>query len=211
MRRKDILGQRFGRLLVIQALGIEVVKGKSRSFWLCRCDCGVEKKRVLDSLRGYTSCGCYSREQTSKAKKRHGLSRSSEHNIWLGIKGRCGNPKNRAYKYYGGRGITMHKEWYDSFEAFIGYVGMRPSKRHSIDRIDNNGNYEPGNIRWATISEQALNRSDNKMVEHNAEIKTLKEWCDQYNLHYGSCNKAITRKGVTIQEILSTGKFLNKL
>lgn len=153
------VGERFERLLVI---GIEPGKGQKRA--ICRCDCGGEKVILGRSLRaGYTrSCGCLQREFERWGRVSHGASRTSLYRIWTGIKTRTTNQKERAWKWYGGRGITMHPAWADDFVAFRDYVlselGPRPSPDHSIDRIDNDKGYEPDNIRWADWFQQANNR-----------------------------------------------------
>jgi hypothetical protein len=150
--RYDISGQRFGRLIATQPL-----KG---SFWAFLCDCGnkhITHRRSV--VIGHTqSCGCLHTEAMAQ-KARHGKTRTSIYNIWLGIKARTGNPNNHAWKYYGARGITMCERWRNSFDAFYADVGDRPDGL-SLDRIDVNGNYEPGNVRWATNVEQYYNRRD---------------------------------------------------
>lgn len=106
-----------------------------------------------------------------------GVPVTAEYAAWNGIKARCGNPKDKGYKNYGGRGIRVCPEWHDSFEAFLRDIGPRPSEDHSIDRYPNNdGNYEPGNVRWATWSEQCRNRRTSRRITRNGETKTLREW-----------------------------------
>jgi len=101
---------------------------------------------------------------------------SPEYKSWSGIIQRCCNPKSPAYNRYGGRGIKVCPEWRDSFQKFLKHVGCRPTPTHSIDRIDNNGNYEPGNVRWATIKEQAQNKRTNQKVTYNGETLCVSEW-----------------------------------
>ncbi|MEV8032248.1 hypothetical protein [Streptomyces sp. NPDC086182] len=143
------LGARFGRLTVI---GERLIGGQSRV--PVRCDCGMEKVVFVDHLGKSThSCGCLNREVCAT----HGMSRSPEWMAWQGMRQRCTNPKSLQWPNYGGRGIQVCDEWLNSFEAFLAEVGRRPTDGHSIDRIDTNGNYEPGNVRWATASQQQRN------------------------------------------------------
>jgi hypothetical protein len=134
----------------------------------CKCDCGTVKEVALEKLRnGETgSCGCLHIDRTIEASTRHGNAsknsqkRTKEYNTWSHIKQRCLNPRNKSYPDYGGRGITICGEWLNSFEAFLADVGQAPTSdpEISIDRIDNNKGYEPGNVRWATRAIQAQNR-----------------------------------------------------
>ncbi len=144
--------------------------GQSRSWWRCDCDCGafvdVCAGLLLD---GQTkSCGCLQRERSAQAATRHGGSRAPEYAVWSSMKARCSNPNQISYPRYGGLGVRVCPEWIASYEAFIADVGLRPSDDHSIDRIDPAGNYEPGNVRWATQIEQARNKKTTRMTSEAA-------------------------------------------
>ena len=145
-------GQRFGRLVVVSVRG----RGKDHHVsWECLCDCG--KRSIVRSsslMSGQTkSCGCFQIEKATSHNGRH----RPEYNTWATMLQRCMNPNNPSYKDYGGRGITVCDDWL-KFENFFRDMGKRPTPKHSIDRKENGGNYEPGNCRWATNTEQAMNK-----------------------------------------------------
>lgn len=171
---KDLSGTILGRLTIIKEAEpyIRPGNGERQRQWLCQCSCGkILVMRQCNLMRKATrSCGCYTSEITTKRNTKHGKTNTSEFNIWNAMKDRCFNTNNHAYKYYGGRGITVCDRWKDSFENFLEDMGERPSKKHSIDRFpNNNGNYEPGNCRWATMIQQGRNKRDNRLNEEIAE------------------------------------------
>jgi len=159
----DETKKKYGRLRVI----CRVEHASRQAMWKCKCKCGNEVIVVGQSLReGLTqSCGCWHKELLGKRSTKHGGTGTPEHDIWNGIKKRCYNPNVEYYDRYGGRGVRMCKRWRESFKNFLADVGPRPSPKHSLDRFpDNNGDYEPGNVRWATQSEQMLNTRRTKYV-----------------------------------------------
>lgn len=163
MRLIDLEGMKFGRLTVV-GRAIDMSAKRKEARWKCVCDCGHEIVVSGYGLRsGHTkSCGCYQLEKALATSIKHGETKggisTDEYKIWAGAKRRCTDKTYKGYKNYGGRGIKMCNEWRDNFSKFIEEVGRRPGNEYSIDRIDNDGDYEPGNVRWATRSQQNKNR-----------------------------------------------------
>lgn len=156
----DLTGHRFGRLVVTGRCGS---RGREVA-WGYMCDCGeTGVARGADLRNGRTaSCGCLKRDIVKICSRTHGRSRTPMYSAWVQMIGRCHNPNNESYERYGGRGIRVCERWRNSFEDFLADVGERPSPVMTIDRIDNNRGYEPGNVRWATPAEQNLNRQHRK-------------------------------------------------
>ncbi len=154
-RRIDRTGHVFGRLTVIEQAGYSPL---DKIMWRCLCDCGNEVIVVGESLQcGLTkSCGCLKRDE-NRRRATHGMTDSPTFRSWAAMKTRCLNPNGARYASYGGRGITICEQWVNSFENFLADMGPRPSGT-TLDRVDNDGNYEPGNCRWATPSQQNSNR-----------------------------------------------------
>jgi len=165
----DLSGQLFG-MLKVEGL-VRFHEKNKQAVWACLCQCGNRAEVLGNSLRsGHTrSCGCLNEPATLAAKVTHGQSRNGRqtalYRAWAGMKNRCLNPNYHAYRHYGGRGISVCDEWLNSFDAFATEVGPHPGKGYSLDRINVDGNYEPGNVRWATAAEQANNRRNSKSRE----------------------------------------------
>lgn len=175
---KDITGRRFERLLVVS------YQGKPRantSAWLCQCDCG--KTTIVpgrDLRSGHTkSCGCLHLEALLARAVKHGHSRvgkkTQEYNSWRGMKNRCSDPAFIHYDRYGGRGIKVCERWL-TFENFLADMGPKPTPKHSIERKDNDKDYEPGNCVWATGMEQSENKSNTKIVEFDGKKMSVSKW-----------------------------------
>jgi hypothetical protein len=187
-------GQRYGKLTVIRKQIKPTVTGVH---FLCRCVCGTKKLVRTDHLaKGITiSCGCH--------QKTHALSSTRTYRIWMNMKYRCFNPNAPQYKNYGAIGITVADHWLN-FQNFFDDIGHSPTDHHSIDRINVNGNYEPGNCRWATKKEQANNRRNNHIIEFKGQHKTLSQWADDLKLPYGILSHRINIYKWSIEKSLTT-------
>jgi hypothetical protein len=183
-RSNDLTGQRFGSLTVL-GFSHASADGRGRRYWRCVCDCGNEAAIRGDSLKGggTVSCGC----ALMKKLRTHGHApirkASPTYRSWNRMRARCLKPTATQWKHYGGRGITVCKRW-ESFENFLADMGERPSLKHSIDRIDNSGNYEPGNCRWATMQEQCNNRRSSRMIEYDGVTMSLADWARKVGIKY---------------------------
>lgn len=180
------LQSKYGYLTVLKTYTKKTNSGKFRMYADCLCDCGKLRVIVVTSLKnGQTkSCGCYHKEQLSKTKFKHGDAKSKEYCSWTHMVKRCQDKNCKDYFRYGGRGIIVCERWIRSYVNFLTDMGRAPSAFHTLDRIENSGNYEPGNVKWSTKKEQANNRRTSKVLTYNGETKTLTQWCDQLNMRY---------------------------
>lgn len=199
----DLTGQQFERLVVVSCAG----RIGRRYHWNCVCDCGTEHVVVGDALKaGLTrSCGCLKRD-VSKARAKpkppkvyvrvlHGLSKTRAHAIWKAAKQRCFDPNAHNYRHYGGRGITMCDRWRHDFSAFFADMGECPPGM-SLERINHNGHYEPGNCRWATQSEQVRNTRRNIVVSVGEDQVCLKDYTRIVGASYGAVQHAMRDHGL---------------
>lgn len=193
----DLTGKKFGRLTVER---LSEHKGTSGELlWECACDCGCKKRVHGANLRfGRTkSCGCLDRD----VKTKHGKSRSRAYNSWSQMKYRCERESHVAFREYGERGITVCERW-QSFENFLADMG-NPPDGHSLDRIDTNGNYEPGNCRWATPKQQVENRRNTVYVQHHGKKQTLVDACKELGLNIHGVRQRL-RRGLGVDIALSS-------
>lgn len=184
-KRRNVDGVRFGLLVVLRDEEdiVSLNNNRSRAV-LVRCDCGQEKKVRLGDLRkGHTtSCGCLMVEKVKEANTLYGKTKTPEYKSWVSMIRRCTDPTLHNYHRYGGRGISVCDRWLGSFELFLEDVGVRPTLKHSIDRIDNDGNYEPGNVKWSTNKEQARNSTTARMITFQGQTMCLQDWADHLGI-----------------------------
>lgn len=178
----NIIGKKFGRLTVLDFLH----KRKSgHGTLLCICDCGKQTKTVTTYriISGHTqSCGCMQKEAISKMASTHKMSNTSVYNSWLSMRERCNNKNTICWSNYGGRGISICKEWNESFEKFMEDFGHTFKEGLQIDRINNDGNYELGNVRWVTPKQNSRNRSSNLKITIDGVTKLAIEWAEEYGI-----------------------------
>lgn len=203
MEKINLTGHVYGRLTAISQV-LPPVKGGAK--WLCRCECGNEKIASTRKLRSgkAKSCGCLTKEwvasfggkfvdQAMEKVRKHGhaagYTRSPEYGCWSGMKQRCFNSKISQWDSYGGRGITVFEPWIRDFPAFLSYIGPMPGAGYTVDRLNENGNYEPGNIRWATKQQQG---EENKRILIPVTVE---------GVDYPSISAASRSLGVNIQSV----------
>ena len=191
--------KRFGRWEVLREGTPRFYKnGQKQRYFVCKCECGTVKEVRLNSLKQGTSrsCGCLNKEVNSK----HGESSSRLYGIHRGMKNRCTLESMVRFHRYGGRGITYAPEW-EEYETFRNWSLENGYNDHlTLDRIDNDGNYEPGNCRWITNDEQQRNRSNNVRISWNGKEKSLNEWAEELDIKYGTLYKRIYEHGWSIED-----------
>ena len=200
----DLTGKVYGRWTVVR---FSHRTAKSGAYYLCRCECGTEKTVRGGSLAAKvgpsTSCGCYAKEASSRSHTKHGRYRTRTYNSWMSMIQRCENPNHDGYKHYGGRGISICKKWRESFEAFFADMGESPTNRHSIDRIDSDGDYTPSNCRWATAREQNGNRRTAIQITHDGRTMCVAAWAREAGMR-SNCLRRRLANGWGIKEAIDT-------
>ncbi|CAL62406.1 Hypothetical protein HEAR2273 [Herminiimonas arsenicoxydans] len=201
----DLIGQKFCKWTVISKAA-SPASYEHQQFWLCRCECGEERIRKGAQLRYAEKMGkaqmCNSCAATYGGTT-HGKSKTSEYKSWFGMTARCTQPDHAAYANYGGRGITVCDHW-RLFENFLADMGPRPSKQHSLDRIDNSKGYSPENCRWTTSINQNRNRRDNQLLTFNGKTQTISAWAEETGIGMNTIRLRIKNHGWSIERALTT-------
>ena len=201
MEKIEIIGEKYGKWIVLSEAES---KNHNRAF-LCRCDCGTEAVVMGHNLRtgGSVQCTQCAWESHPGRKKTHGLTGTRIYNIWRGIKLRCYIPSHPSFDHYGGQGITMCDRWRNSFESFLEDMGKLPTQFHQIDRIDNEGNYEPNNCRWVLPKEQQNNRRNNIMISYKGETRSVADWASVLGVNQSTLYMRV-KAGWPSEKVLST-------
>lgn len=206
MKRLQLAGKRFGRLIVVSCAGSDGIQ----TLWNCLCDCGnthVVKCRHLINTN-VRSCGCLQLETikaVGKANTRHGECKpipTVEYISYKSMLNRCYNVNDPNYRNYGARGISVCNRWRKSYPNFLADMGRKPSLKHSLDRINNNGNYKPSNCRWATSVEQNRNQRDNRLLVFNGVTRCVTEWIEELNLPAAAIQNRL-RRGWSVERTLT--------
>jgi hypothetical protein len=202
------IGDKIGKCIYLGPLPVPLNTPTSRRKAKFRCTCGQDFVGYFNKIitEEVTSCGCLRLKMLHKALFKHGESnnKTPEFNIWNKMKQRCNNPASKEWVNYGGRGITVCKSWQKSYSSFLRNMGRRPSKRHSLDRIDNDKGYYPSNCRWATKREQSVNKRNNLIIKYKGVSKALVEWTDEFSMPFALVRNRIRKLGWTPAEALTT-------
>lgn len=201
---KDLRGQRFGRLTIMVRSDS---RPNGRTRWKCRCICGVTVVVAQESLKNgdSRSCGCLRSEVSSDRLRKHGEAarRSPEYVAWQSMLARCYRTASSSYKDYGGRGIKVCKRWRNSFENFLADVGRKPSPKHTLEREDNDSDYCPSNVIWATRKQQASNRRTTCFFTLNGMKKSVGAWADELGVN-ASALRMRRKRGWSDKKALTT-------
>lgn len=199
----ELVGVNYGRLTVVAFAGVS----NKNSNWECLCACGVRVIVNRCNLRSghTTSCGCAQIE----SRRTHGMTGTPEYMAYRSMLARCYNRKTSGYSNYGGRGIRVCARWRGSFELFLTDVGLRPSVKHSLERLDNNGGYEPGNVEWANKAAQCRNKRTNRWITAFGRTQCIKDWAIEFKLDLDTLRARLVRHSP--EEALTWPKFRKKL
>lgn len=205
--KKDLTGLRFMHLLVLEDAGTNKY---GRAKWLCKCDCGNYHTTLGKYLLNgdATSCGCrrakFLVNVTYRKQPVHGMSNTRIFQTWQGMRNRCNNPNDRAYRNYGGRGIKICKEWNDFMNFYHWAMANGYTDDLTIDRINNDGNYEPSNCRWADLKTQANNTRRNHYLTYKGKTKSMAEWADEKNIEYSTLRARINTYHWPVEKAIET-------
>ena len=202
MKFIDITNQKFNMLTVLEKSGHK----NNRIIWKCQCDCGkiIYENAIYLKNGRRKSCGCLNRQRLIQIATKHNLSKTRVYKCWIAIKKRCFNSNCDIYPLYGGRGITMCDEWKNDFLSFYNWSMQNGYKDTlTIDRIDNNGNYEPSNCRWTNWITQNNNRRNNHLITYNDKTLSLSQWAKEYDINLSTFTNRI-RRGWSIEKALTT-------
>lgn len=204
-RDGSMIGAKFGKLTVVGA-GVPHPKYPKRTLVRFRCDCGQERCLLMSEAKSSSSCvDCMTerrKDWVRSSLRTHGRLPKDVFSTWCKMRARCESPGSTSYKWYGGRGIRVCERWY-SFEAFLEDMGPRPSPLHSVDRIDNDGDYSPENCRWATPKDQARNRRSSRLLCALGETKSLASWAEESPVNYSTIIRRLS-KGWTNEAAIFT-------
>ncbi|MED3952609.1 hypothetical protein P4603_10965 [Priestia aryabhattai] len=203
-RKYDLTGKKFKMFTVLELSKEKDKNGKKK--WKCKCECGSIRYILAQDLmreKGQKSCGCNLAQSIRQARTTHGMSKERLYDIWFAMKNRCTNPHDFNYKYYGGRGIKVCKEWL-VFEEFMKWsLENGYEKKLSIDRIDVNGNYEPSNCQWVTHKVQMNNTRRTKTLTFNGKTMSISMWAEEVGMKRQTLVQRLS-SGWTIEEALTT-------
>ena len=203
----EYIDKKINHLTILADLGY---RGRRRRYVRVQCDCvdkvikDVDFDKLFRDKNATISCGCAIREYLRKTKTTHGKTNTKEFKCWQKIKERCNNPNVKEYIYYGARGITMCNAWQESFEQFLLDMGNAPTAKHTIERIDNNKNYDASNCKWATMTEQANNKSNNRLLTYNGVTKNITQWSNTISVSVSTLRRRIDNLGWGVVKALST-------
>lgn len=178
----DMVGRRFGRLVVLERAADYMARGKPTRMWVCQCDCGRLSTTYGNALRGGTtkSCGCFGVESFLARVTSHGMHKAPEYKLWTAMRRRCNDQEDPAYDNYGGRGVRVCARWNESFQNFWEDMGPRPA-RMTLDRRDNDGDYARENCQWSTYGEQSRNKRTNVFITFEGETMVVADWAARFN------------------------------